>query len=423
MAEKKPHMNIVFVGHIDHGKSTTVGRIFYDTGSVSQQELDKLKKEAEGFGKSTFEFAYVTDATKEERKRGITIDLTHMKFETGKYYFTIIDAPGHRDFVKNMITGASQADAAVLVIDVSSGVQPQTREHAYLCKVMGVSQIIVACNKMDVVNYDQAKYNTLVEDAKKLLSGIGYKVDKVKFIPISSLKDDNIIKPSPNTPWYKGETLVAAMDSFEIPPRPSDLPLRIPIQDVYSITGVGTVPVGRIVTGIMKLGDKVRFNPAGKDGEIKTIEMHHETIDKAEPGDNIGFNVRGIGKTDIKRGDVGGPVSNPPTVAKEFKAQIIVRQHPTVLTAGYSPVFHCHTAQTACRFKSLDKKIDPKTGAVVAENPDFLKNGDAAFVTIEPTKPLVIESKAVIPQMASFAIRDMGTTIAAGVCTEITVKG
>lgn len=423
MPEKKPHMNIVFVGHIDHGKSTTVGRIFYDTGAVSQQELDKLKKEAESLGKATFEFAYVTDATKEERKRGITIDLTHMKFETGKYYFTVIDAPGHRDFVKNMITGASQADAAVLVIDVGNGIQPQTREHAYLCKVMGVNQMIVAANKMDTVNYEQKKYDELVAETKKLLQGIGYKMEKVRFIPIASLKDDNIVKPSPNMPWFKGDTLVAALDGFEVPPRPSDMPLRIPVQDVYSITGVGTVPVGRVVTGVMKVGDKIRFNPAGKDGEIKSIEMHHENVEKAEPGDNIGFNVRGVGKTDIKRGDVGGPINNPPTIAKEFKAQIIVLAHPTVLTAGYSPVFHCHTAQTACKFKSLDKKIDPKTGATVAEKPDFLKNGDAAFVTIEPTKPFVIESKATIPQMSSFAIRDMGATIAAGVCTEVSVKG
>jgi elongation factor 1-alpha len=420
MAKEKPHLNLVFIGHVDHGKSTLIGRVFFETGVVSPQQLEKFKKEAAEYGKQTWEYAYAVDRTIEEKKRGLTIDLAHMKFETSKYYFTIIDAPGHRDFVKNMITGASQADAAVLVVDAKDGVMPQTREHAYLAKVLGIKQLTVCINKMDTVKYDEKRFNEVKTDVDKLLKSIGFDTSKLQFIPTSALKADNITKHSDNTKWYKGKTIVEAFDDIEVPDKPIDLPLRVPIQDVYTITGVGTVPVGRIESGVLKVGDKIVFQPANASGEVKTIEMHHETVPKAEPGDNIGFNVRGVGKDDVTRGDVMGHANSPPTVAKEFRAQIIVLNHPTVLTAGYTPVFHCHTSQVACRFKKIEKKLDPKTGAVAEENPDFIKTGDAAIVLIEPTKPLVIEEKKKIPQLASFAIRDMGQTVGAGVCVEIT---
>jgi elongation factor 1-alpha len=420
MATEKPHLNLVFIGHVDHGKSTLIGRIFFETGVVSPQQLEKYKKEAAEYGKATWEYAYAVDRTVEEKKRGLTIDLAHMKFETKKYAFTIIDAPGHRDFIKNMITGASQADAAVLVIDAKDGIMPQTREHAYLSKVLGIKNLNVCINKMDTVNYEEKRFNEVKGEVEKLLKSIGFDTSKVNFIPTSALKADNITKKSENTKWYTGKTIVETFDDLEPPEKPTELPLRVPIQDVYTITGVGTVPVGRVETGVMKVGQKIVFQPANAAGEIKTIEMHHETVPKAEPGDNIGFNVRGIAKDAVARGDVLGPEDNPPTVAKEFRAQIIVLNHPTVLTAGYTPVFHCHTAQVACRFKKIEKKLDPKTGAVAEENPDFIKTGDAAIVLIEPTKPLVIEEKKKIPQLASFAIRDMGQTVGAGVCIEVT---
>ena len=346
MAEK-PHINLVFIGHVDAGKSTLVGRLLYDLGEVSEQTMKKLKEEAEKIGKGTFEFAWVMDTLKEERERGVTIDLMHRKFQTQKNYFTIIDAPGHRDFVKNMITGASQADAAVLVVDVVNGVQPQTKEHAFLAKTLGINQVIVAMNKMDAANYDEAKYKKSKDDVSNLLKSIGYKVENISIIPLSAYLGDNITKKTEKSPWYKGDCLLAEMDKFTAPEKPVDKPLRLPIQDVYTITGVGTVPVGRVETGVMKPGDKVVFMPTGVTGEIKTVEMHHEQLPKAEPGDNVGFNVRGIGKNDVKRGDVLGKPDNPPTVADEFTAQIVVLQHPSAITVGYTPVFHVHTAQTA----------------------------------------------------------------------------
>jgi len=420
MPKEKPHLNLVFIGHVDHGKSTLIGRVFYETGVLTPQELEKYKKMAEEMGKVTWEFAYAVDVRKEERQRGLTIDIAVKKFETPKYYFSIIDAPGHRDFVKNMITGASQADAAVLVVAANDGVMPQTKEHIYLAKVMGINQLVVAINKMDTVKYDEKRFNEVKEDVEKYLKGVGYDTSKILFIPVSALEGENVTKKPTKMPWYKGPTFLEALDTFEVPEKPIDLPLRIPVQDVYSITGVGTVPVGRVETGVLKVGDKIIVQPSGATGEVKSIEMHHEQMQQAEPGDNIGFNVKGISKNEIKRGDVVGHPDSPPTVAKEFKAQIIVINHPTVITEGYTPVFHVATAQVACRFKKLLAKLDPKTGSVVQENPEYLKKGDAALVLIEPTRPLVIEPVKKIPQLARFAIRDMGQTIGAGVCLEVT---
>ncbi len=419
---QKPHLNLVFIGHVDHGKSTTVGRILLDTGNIRQEEIDKYRQEAEAKGKATFEFAWVMDELKEERERGVTIDIAHRRFDSAKYYFTIIDAPGHRDFVKNMITGTSQADAAVLVVSAAEGIQEQTREHIFLARTLGVNQIIVAINKMDrqEVQYSEAKYTALKEEVTKLLKNVGFKVDQqVVFVPISAFKDDNINKPSPNMPWFKGPTLLQALDNLVVPPKPTDKPLRLPVQDVYTITGIGTVPVGRVETGKLKVTEKVIFMPSGKSGEVKSIEMHHEAVTEALPGDNVGFNVRGIDKNDIRRGDVVGPVSSPPTVVESFTANIQVLNHPSVITVGYTPVFHAHTAQVACEFTELQARLDPKTGQVAEKDPTSLKTGDAAVVKITPKRPLVLEKYKEFPQLGRFAVRDMGQTVAAGVVVEV----
>ncbi len=422
MAVEKPHINLAVIGHIDHGKSTTVGRLLFETGSVPPHIIETYRREAEAKGKGTFEFAWVMDNLKEERERGITIDIAHKRFDTDKYYFTIVDCPGHRDFVKNMITGASQADAALLIVAAPDGVMEQTKEHVFLARTLGINQLIIGINKMDAVKYDEKRYNEVKDQLTQLIKMVGYNPANVHFIPMSAFMGVNIASHSDQTPWYKGVTLLEALDTLKEPEKPLDLPLRLPIQDVYSISGIGTVPVGRVETGVMKKGMKVSFMPANKEGEVKSIEMHHEEIPQATPGDNVGFNVRGIGKGDIRRGDVCGPADQPPTVAEEFTAQIVVLHHPSALTVGYTPVFHCHTAQIACTFTELLKKLDPRTGQVKEENPTFLKTGDAAIVRIRPTRPMVIEKVKEIPQLGRFAIRDMGSTIAAGMCMDVTPK-
>jgi elongation factor 1-alpha len=362
------------------------------------------------------------DNLKEERERGITIDIAHKRFDTPKFYFTVVDCPGHRDFVKNMITGASQADAALLVVAAADGIMDQTKEHVFLARTLGINQLIVLINKMDAVKYDEKRFEEVKKDLGGLLQMVGYKPAEILFIPISALGGANIKTKSPDTPWYKGPALLEALDTLKEPEKPIDKPLRLPIQDVYSISGIGTVPVGRVETGVMKKGMKISFMPANKEGEVKSIEMHHEEIPQAVPGDNVGFNVRGIAKGDIRRGDVTGPADAPPTVADEFTAQVVILQHPSAITIGYTPVFHCHTTQTACTFVELKKKLDPRTGQTKEENPTFLKSGDAAIVQIKPTQPMVIENAKELPQLGRFAIRDMGQTIAAGICMAIKPK-
>ncbi len=426
MAREKPNMNVVFVGHVDAGKSTTVGRILFDSGVVSEQEMTKLRQEAEKYGKRGFEFAYVMDQIRESRERGVTIDLAYKKIMTPKYQVTIIDAPGHRDFVKNMITGTSQADAAFLVISAPSGVQPQTKEHLWLLRTMGLQNLCIVINKMDAVEYKEETFNKVKEEVSNVVKSVGYKLEKVTFIASSGIEGDNVVKKSSKMPWYKGPTIIEQIDLFPQPELPTGLPMRMPVQDVYEITGIGTVPVGKVETGIMKVGQKIKVLPGrtgkGIDGEIRTIEMHHESMPEALAGDNVGVNIRGVGKKDIARGDVICAADKPVPIVEEFIAQIAVINHPTVLAKGYTPVFHVHTAQVPCQFVELLEQIDPRTGQVMKQNPDFLKNGDVAKVKIRPQGNLCMETQKDNQFMARFAVRDAGQTVAAGVCIEITKK-
>ena len=424
----KPHLNMIITGHIDNGKSTTMGHFLMQLGVVDERTIQQHAEESEKTGKGdTFKYAWVMDNIKDERERGITIDLAFQKFETPKYFFTLIDAPGHRDFVKNMITGASEADCAVLVLSAKEGetdtaVAPggQAREHAFLLKTLGVNQIIIAINKMDDSNYSEDAFKKAKEKGEKLIKSVGFKVDAVPIVPVSGWKGDNLVKKSDNLKWWTGKTLLETFDDFTLPEKPVGKPLRVPIQDVYTITGVGTVPVGRVETGKMKAGDKIVIMPSGAPGEIKSIETHHTEMPSAEAGDNIGFNLRGVEKKDIKRGDVMGTPDAPPKVAKEFRAQIIIIHHPTALAPGYTPVMHAHTTQVAATITAFESKINPATGAVEEENPKFLKVGDSAIVKIKPVRPTCIESFQEFPEMGRFALRDMGATIAAGIVKEIT---
>ncbi len=422
MAREKPHINIVFIGHVDHGKSTTVGRLFYDAGKIDEPTLRKLKERATEMKKEGFEFAFFMDNLKEEQERGITIDLRYEKFDTKKYDVTIIDAPGHKDFVKNMITGTSQSDAAVLVVAATDGVNEQTREHVHLARTLGVKQLIILINKMDLVKWDQKKYDEVKKQVSDLLTSVGYKLEGIPFIAAASYFGDNLVKKSANMPWYTGPTLLESFDLLKEPEKLTNLPLRMPVQDVYSITGIGTVIVGKIETGTMKVGQKVVVLPSGKQGEVKSIEMHHQGMQEAVPGDNIGVNIRGVEKADVKRGDMIGDATNPPKIVKEFKGRIAVLEHPTVITKGYTPVFHVGTGQVAGRITAINQKIDPKTGAVSQENPDFIKKGDVAVITVEPLQPLVIEKYSDLPKLATFAMRDMGRTVAAGQCIDLVAK-
>lgn len=428
--KNKEHLNLVIIGHIDHGKSTTMGHILVLAGAVSDREVREMEKIAKDLDRESFKFAYFMDQLAEERKRGITIDLAFRKFETESKYFTIIDAPGHQDFVKNMITGASQADAAVLVLsskvgETEAGLSDigQTREHAFLAKTLGIKQLVVAINKMDdeSVNYSEKRYNEVLAQVKELLKLVGYKDSDVTYVPISAYLGENLLKNSDKMPWYKGPSLLQAIDQLKVPERPLNKPLRMPVQDVYKIKGTGVVPVGRIETGIMKVGQNITVMPGGYTAEVRTIEMHHEQLPEAKPGDNVGVNIRGITMKDIKRGDVVGPKEAPCTVVNttgSMQIQGIVIWHPTSIAVGYTPVVHAHTAQIACKFIELNKAMDPKNN-VNEDNPKIIKKGQTAIFTIQPIKKFPIEPYDQFPELGRVAIRDMGRTCVVGVVKKI----
>merc|ERR1711970_1571576 len=436
------HVNIVVIGHVDSGKSTTTGHLIYKCGGIDKRAIEKFEKEAAEMGKGSFKYAWVLDKLKAERERGITIDIALWKFETDMYEVTIIDAPGHRDFIKNMITGTSQADCAVLIVaagvgEFEAGIAKngQTREHALLAFTLGVKQLIVAINKMDNTEpkYSEGRFTEIVKEVSNYVKKIGYNPKAVAFVPISGWHGDNMIEASSNMPWYKGwaketkeggkasgKTLFEALDSINPPTRPSDKPLRLPLQDVYKIGGIGTVPVGRVETGVIKAGMVCTFAPAAVTTEVKSVEMHHETLSEGVPGDNVGFNVKNVSVKDIRRGNVAGDSKNDPAKeSKTFDAQVIVLNHPGEIQKGYTPVLDCHTAHIACRFNELKEKIDRRSGKKLEDNPTKVKSGDAAIVELKPSKPMCVEPFQTYAPLGRFAVRDMRQTVAVGVIKSV----
>jgi elongation factor 1-alpha len=432
MGKEKEHINLVVIGHVDAGKSTTTGHLIYKCGGIDKRTIEKFEKEASEMGKGSFKYAWVLDKLKAERERGITIDIALWKFETPKYYYTVIDAPGHRDFIKNMITGTSQADVALLVVASPSGEfeagiakNGQTREHALLAYTLGVKQMIVGVNKMDekTVNFAESRYNEIKENVSLYLKKVGYDPTKVNFVPISGWNGDNMIERSSNAPWYKGPILLEALDAVQPPKRPTDRPLRLPLQDVYKIGGIGTVPVGRVETGILKPGQVVTFAPSNVTTEVKSVEMHHESLPQAAPGDNVGFNVKNVSVKDIRRGNVAGDSKNdPPKETASFTAQVIILNHPGQIQAGYTPVLDCHTAHIACKFAEILSKIDRRTGKALEETPKFVKSGDSCVAKLAPQKPMCVEAFADYAPLGRFAVRDMRQTVAVGVIKSVEKK-
>jgi len=445
-------ISVVVIGHVDSGKSTSTGHLIYKCGGIDKRAIEKFEKEAQEMGKGSFKYAWVLDKLKAERERGITIDIQLMKFQTDKYNVTVIDAPGHRDFIKNMITGTSQADCAILIVAGSTGEfeagiskDGQTREHALLAYTLGVKQMIVAVNKMDNTEppYSEARFKEIKKEVGASMKKVGFKIGQCAFVPISGWHGDNMVEPTTNMAWYKGwekevptadgkgvldkkatgMTLKDAVNSINPPTRPNDSPLRLPLQDVYKISGIGTVPVGRVETGVMKPGMVVTFAPGDLSTEVKSVEMHHQELTEANPGDNVGFNIKNVSVKDVKRGFVTSDSKNDPAkTCENFEAQVIVLNHPGEIHAGYQPVLDCHTAHVACKFESLLTKIDRRTNKVMEENPKMVKSGDAAMVKMVPSKPMCVEKFSSYAPLGRFAVRDMRQTVAVGIIKEVTKK-
>uniref|UniRef100_A0A8C6S322 Elongation factor 1-alpha n=1 Tax=Neogobius melanostomus TaxID=47308 RepID=A0A8C6S322_9GOBI len=410
MGKEKIHINIVVIGHVDSGKSTTTGHLIYKCGGIDKRTIEKFEKEAAEMGKGSFKYAWVLDKLKAERERGITIDIALWKFETSRYYVTIIDAPGHRDFIKNMITGTSQADCAVLIVAAGTGEfeagiskNGQTREHALLAYTLG------------------KRFEEISKEVSAYVKKIGYNPATVAFVPISGWHGDNMLEASDKMPWFKGwkverkEGGATGVTLLEA--------LRLPLQDVYKIGGIGTVPVGRVETGILKPGMVVTFAPPNLTTEVKSVEMHHESLTEALPGDNVGFNIKNVSVKEIRRGNVAGDSKNdPPMAAENFTAQVIILNHPGQISQGYAPVLDCHTAHIACKFSELKEKIDRRSGKKLEDNPKALKSGDAAIITMVPGKPMCVESFSQYPPLGRFAVRDMRQTVAVGVIKAVEKK-
>jgi elongation factor 1-alpha len=453
---KKDHLSIVICGEVDSGKSTTTGHLLFALGGISDREMERLKQTAKELGKDSFAFAFYMDNNKEERERGITIQCNTKEFFTDSKHYTIIDAPGHRDFIKNMIGGASQADCALLMIPSNKGAfesaiqkadhstgqqQGQTRQHARLLYLLGVEQIIVGVNKMDdtSVQYSEARYNEIKEEMTKMLQSIGFKPKKIPFIPLSGWTGENLTHPSTNMPWYKGfecninpkevvkgHTLVDALDKLMLPPkRNADGALRMSVSGIYSIKGIGTVVAGRIEQGTLRPNDIVGFTPSNITGcKVFSIEMHHKSYPQAIPGDNIGINLKGLDKDNLpKTGDVMYIVKeNVLKPVQRFRAMVFVQEHPGQLKKGFCPIVHIRTAKTACKIVDIHWKMSKKTANVKVENPEFIEAYEQAELSFEPQLPFYCEDFESSPGLGRVAIMESNSLVMLGKIMNVEYK-
>jgi elongation factor 1-alpha len=459
MAEGKKHVSIVICGHVDAGKSTTTGRLIFELGGIPEREMQKLRDEAEKLSKGSFAFAFYMDRQKDERERGVTISCTTKEFFTTSYHYTVIDAPGHRDFIKNMITGASQADIALIMIpadgnfatSVAKGnhkageVQGQTRQHALLINLLGVKQIIIGVNKMDcdLAGYKEARFNEVRDEMNNVLQRVGWKkefVEKsVPFLPISGWKGDNLIKVSTNMPWWKGTdievpgkgkkhitTLLEALEEMVVPPeRASNKAMRTPISGVYKIKGAGDVLTGRVEQGTVKPGDEVVFLPTHTAslqcmGKIFSVEMHHKSQPAATAGDNVGLNVKGLVKENMPRvGDIMILKSDQSIKkCKEFTCQVQILNHPGELKIGYSPIAFVRTARSAVRMSKINWKVSKETGGKKAPDPANIKANEMAEVVFQPQSPFVVDSFKSCEGLGRIAIMEGATVVMLGKVVE-----
>ncbi|KAB0356233.1 hypothetical protein FD754_000389 [Muntiacus muntjak] len=426
MGKEKTHINIVVIGHVDSGKSTTTGHLIYKCGGIDKRTIEKFEKEAAKMGKGSFKYAWVLDKLKAERERGITIDISLWKFETSKYYVTIIDAPGHRDFIKNMITGTSQADCAVLIVaagvgEFEAGISKngQTREHALLAYTLGVKQLIVGVNKMDSTEppYSQKRYEDIVKEVSTYIKKIGYNPDTVAFVPISGWNGDNMLEPSANMPWFKGWKVTRKDGNAS-----GTTLLEAWIASCHQLAQLTNpcVCLSRMSTKLVVLDC-----PCGSYGDWCSQPWHggHLCSSQSLPGDNVGFKVKNVSVKDVRRGNVAGDSKNdPPMEAAGFTAQVIILNHPGQISAGYAPVLDCHTAHIACKFAELKEKIDRRSGKKLEDGPKFLKSGDAAIVDMAPGEPTCVESVSDYSPLGRFAVRDMRQTVSVGVIKAVNKK-
>lgn len=435
---EKEKINIAFIGHVDHGKSTLVGHLFFKFGAIDERKMNRLERQAsQTKKKGKFKFAFVMDDTKEERERGLTIQVTYKRFETKNYIFNIKDAPGHQDFVRNMISGAGDADVAVLVVDAKDrdekgNLMPQTKEHLILISSLGVDKIIVALNKMDATqpSYDKEMYETTKTMIETFVEQIGIKVDLV-FIPISAYYAENLTNKSEKMKWYTGKTFIEILNDLDPPKRQrADGPLRMPLLRTFG-SPQGAILAGTIESGQLKLEDEIIVVPyptlGSLKGKVKDIEFQHQKLTHAGQGDDVGLLFKSsthFERRKIHKGAMIGSRDKPPKEVSEFIGKVVLYDHPKGMRAGYSPTLHCHQAVVPCVITEIINSFDANTGEIISNSPDYVKNGQGATVRIKSLKPLVIEEVKNFPRLGRFAIRDMNLTVGVGMCIEVsTTRG
>lgn len=407
-------INLVIIGHKDHGKSTLIGRLLWDSNAIPEQKLQEVEDELKKAGDEGFRFAFLLDTLEEERRGGLTIDIMQTPFKTQKRFYTIIDCPGHKEFIKKMLTGASQADAAVLVVSAKEGVGDQTRQHAFLAKTLGLDQMIVAINKMDEVNYDEKKFKEISKELEKVLNILGY--ENTLMIPISALKGENVFRKSERMPWYKGLSLIDTLDKTIVPSTsPVDKSLRGCVQDSYELEKTKII-VCKIETGVLETGKVVIFNPSGEEGLVKKIEKFGEELQKAEPGDSVGIIAEGTKK--IERGEVLSYPENPGKMVKNFAAEIILFSNVGLRKNSVVRI-RCGTAEKRCKVQAILEKIDPTTLTLDAESPTALRDGDVGKVLFSPLEPMCVEKYSEFPPLGRFVIEGKKGTVAAGIIFEV----
>jgi len=411
-----PRINLVVVGHKDHGKSTLIGRLLYDSKAILERKLDDIRTELKRTGKRRFQFAFLLDSLEEERKGGLTIDIMHTPFKSKKYLYTIIDCPGHREFIKKMLTGASEADAAVLVVSAKEGIQDQTRQHTFLIKMLSIEELVVAVNKMDMVAYKESRYLKTCSELNQILQSLGY--NDVPMIPISAMKGDNVYKKSEKMEWYKGSTLIGTLDESITPSKlPLNKPLRGIIQDVYSYEDNQQIVACKIETGTLKLGKTVVFNPSGKKGFLKKILVFGSTTEKAEPGDSVGLIIDGIDT--VERGEVLSYSENQPRNIKKFIAEIILFSGIQIRN-GDELTIRYGTAEKKCKVQKILSEIDPVNLTVRSKNPEILKDESVGEVELLALEQLCVEKFSDFPELGRFVIEGKKGTAAAGIVLETT---
>lgn len=427
--KSKEQLHMVVIGHVDAGKSTLMGHLLYSLGQVNKKTMHKYEQETKKIGKQSFLYAWILDETGEERSRGITMDVGQSKFETPNRVITLLDAPGHKDFIPNMITGATQADVALLVVDATRGEFEtgfesggQTREHALLVRSLGVSQLCVVVNKLDTVDWSQERFQEIIGKLGSFLRQAGFRESDVTYVPCSGLTGENLVsKPKEEklSKWYNGPYLVEVIDKFKPPERPITKPFRLSVNDIFKGTGSGFCVSGKVETGVVQVGDKLLVLPHNEAAQVKALTIDDAAVQTAYAGDNVSVTLQGIEMQNVSIGDILSDPVNVVPVTSRFEARIVVFNIKVPITKGCSVILHHQSLLEPAVITKLVAQLHKSTGEVIKRHPRCLVRNSNALVQLETSRPICMELYKDVKELGRFMLRVGGVTVAAGLVTQI----